>query len=98
MADQFGIEILDDPDDGVVFRPDPLPARPDDLVFWSNRTDRTITLELIAPIDPPTMALGQDIKAGRTTGLFKVPAGPQSIQYRCKQPLQTHQITISSDS
>jgi hypothetical protein len=56
MPEQLLVEILDDGTGGVVFRPDggndgqPLRAKPSDLVVWSNRTDRELTLE---SVDPP---------------------------------------------
>ena len=94
MPNQFSIEILDAPNDGVAFRPDlpgakegdPLRVRPNDLVSWSNRTNRNLTLE---SIDPPGMHL--EIAAGDQSDLIVV---TQNITYRCTHPVQQHVIEI----
>jgi hypothetical protein len=104
MPNQFVIEILNAPDNGVAFRPDlpgaqagdPLHARPNDLVLWSNRTDRDLTLE---SIEPPAPGLDQELKAGQTSDLFITPSdGTQSITYRCTRPVQQHVIEIQSNT
>ena len=106
MPDQFTIEILDAPNDGVAFRPflpcaqegDSLHARPNDLVLWSNRTNRDLTLESIEPPALEAPGLNQEIKAGQTSDLFIIPPGTQSITYRCTWPVQQHVIEIASNT
>jgi hypothetical protein len=88
MANQWSIDILDAPRNRVGFRPDvpgaamgdPLHAEPNDLVSWSNRTDRDLVLE---STDPSGLALDQELKAGETSAsLFLVPSdGTEKITY-----------------
>jgi hypothetical protein len=76
MADQWKIEILEDKNGGVGFRPDRhgaqigdnLLARPNDLVSWSNRTNRDVVLEAIEPKG----LFRQQIAAGDQTWFLKI--------------------------
>jgi hypothetical protein len=104
IPDQWVIEILDAPNGGVAFRPDvrrarkgqALRAKPSDLVLWSNRTNRDLTLEATDPADLPH--LGQMIPAGQpSSSLFPIPGGGiTTIKYRCKDPPKDHRINVAA--
>jgi hypothetical protein len=99
MSDQWIVEIIETEGDGVAFRPDvpgaasgdPLIAKPNDLVVWSNRTDRRVTLE---STNPSGLPLDQTVDAGEaSSSQFLVPDVAR-IEYRCIDPDQPHAIDV----
>jgi plastocyanin len=99
MAEIWKILIHDATDGGVAFRPDvkgakrgdPLKAVKGDLVSWTNRTDRALTLAA-----DDGSSFGKEVKevkvpAGESTWFFEVTA---AVTYRCKRPAQTHKIVL----
>src|SRR5215467_9440905 len=95
-SDEWVIEIKKAPGGGVVFRPDvrhaklgdPLFAKANDLVSWTNRTDQEVALES----DEPLANFNRTIPAGQPSKPFVL--GATRIAYRCVDPLQSHVIEI----
>lgn len=105
MSNQWVIEILAAGQGGVAFQPlvpnaktgDPLVARANDLVIWSNRTDLDLTLQ---STDPAGLDLDQQIGAGETSSspFLLPPDGPSRIEYASIDPPQAHEIDIITET
>jgi hypothetical protein len=97
MPEQWKIEILNSGNGRITFLPDvqgagagdPLHAAIGDLISWTNRTDKDISLEAVNPPNVPNF--NRTVPAGQPSDFFQLDR--DGIEYRSINPPQSHSIT-----